>query len=133
MNKDLRNKKIIIADDEEIYNMLLTRLLKSWNAEVTSVFNGQELLDSLSQNHYDLVIVDNNMPVMKGSEAIEKIRHSFDEHIKSIPIISLTASGVAEEKEEFLRLGSNVVLLKPIENDTLYNTVSNILELNLVQ
>jgi len=131
--KNLNNKKIIIADDEEINNMLLKKLLVSWNAQVKSVYNGLELVNELSKSHYDLVIVDNNMPIMKGSEAIHKIRTEFNEPIKNIPIISLTASGFDEEKQEFLLLGANEVLLKPIENDKLYLVISEQLNLNLMQ
>lgn len=84
------------------------------------VQNGQEALDKVKVEDFDLILMDINMPVMNGSEATLAIRQ-FNQ---TIPIIALTASDVMEIKEEYNDIGYNDVITKPFDNYEFFQIIS---------
>jgi CheY-like chemotaxis protein len=76
--------------------------------------NGQEALDRLSEEAFDIVLLDVHMPVMDGKEAIKRIR-ATDQPWKNIPVIALTADAMSGDREKYLALGMNDYLSKPID------------------
>ncbi|MBY0376761.1 response regulator, partial [Patescibacteria group bacterium] len=78
-------RRILVADDEEILRNLNKRILTSLGYEVVTVGNGQELLDQLAIESFDAVFTDNNMPTMKGIEALAKIRDNFE--LRDLPVV----------------------------------------------
>jgi CheY-like chemotaxis protein/two-component sensor histidine kinase len=104
---------ILIAEDYEVNRMFVSMLLDGYN-NLTYDFaiNGKEVIDMLNSNHYDLIFMDINMPVMNGYDATVIIR----EELKlDIPIIALTANALEGDKEKFLNIGMNDYLAKPLE------------------
>ena len=89
-SEELANKKILIAEDQQINLMMIARMLKKYNIEVDSVENGQELVkmfkdniigeNSLNKSKYDLILTDINMPVLSGLEAAKLIRQIEKDH-----------------------------------------------------
>ncbi len=86
--KNPKNISILIAEDEEIQRLLLKELLESYSYKVTAVSNGKFLLEELTINKYDLLIIDRQMPDMNGLECIKKIK----EMNFTIPIILAAGS-----------------------------------------
>lgn len=115
-NKDLQGMKVLVAEDHAVNAMVLNRFLKKWNAHTTLVVNGKEAVDKLTEQPFDIVLMDIQMPVMNGNEAVRIIR----QHSK-IPIIALTADVTVQTKATIYNDGFNRYVTKPFNPDELYN------------
>ncbi|MDF1737344.1 MAG: response regulator [Minwuia sp.] len=105
--------KILLAEDNEINQMLALALLGKSGHQVTAVENGAEAEIAVRDNDYDLVLMDIHMPEVDGLEATRRIR-SLDGDKLDIPIIALTANAMAEDKQMCLDAGMDDYLAKPI-------------------
>ena len=94
-------------------------ITKKWlSTTVEFANNGEEGVKKLTENHYDIILMDLQMPIMDGYEATIAIRNGeAGENKKSIPIIALTAHAIAGERERCLASGMNDYLTKPFELD----------------
>jgi len=119
---ELIGKNILLVDDDSRNIFTLTSVLENAEAEVFSVFNGQESIDFLETNKkVDLILMDIMMPVMDGIEAIKHIK-AKDEY-KDIPIIAITAKNMPEDKKNCLDAGANEYLPKPLNHSVLIATI----------
>ncbi|MFA9373994.1 MAG: response regulator, partial [Poseidonibacter sp.] len=119
---DLNGTNILIVDDDIKNIFVLDAALKEFNANTYTAFNGKEALEFLEKNpNVDLVLMDIMMPIMNGYEAIEKIRE--DEKIKHIPIITVTAKAMKEDREKCISIGADDYLSKPIDINILGNLI----------
>ncbi len=103
--------KILLAEDEVDLNNIITKYLKKNRYSVESVFNGEEALDYLEYDEYDLIILDIMMPKINGFEVIKKLR-SKGNHT---PILLLTARNSSEDKVKGLDLGADDYIVKPFD------------------
>ncbi|MGB6019783.1 MAG: ATP-binding protein [Sulfurimonadaceae bacterium] len=112
-SKKSETLNILIAEDYEVNRMFIGMLLNSYN-DLTYDFanNGEEVLNMLNTNHYDLILMDINMPVMNGYDATVIIRQELK---LDIPIIALTANALEGDREKFLNIGMDDYLAKPLE------------------
>ena len=110
---------ILIAEDNKINQMVTKKLLTQIGCKSTIVENGEEVLEILKKENFDLVLMDINMPVLDGMQATLKIRE-FD---TIIPIIALTASELSEVEEECRKAGMNDLLNKPLLKMDLHNAI----------
>ena len=106
---DLTNQRILIVDDNKINRMVTRRVLEKQNAQVFEAQNGEEALERVRKHHFDLILMDINMPGMNGYETTKEIR-VFD---KTIPIIALTAAEANYIKQKAKESGMNDVITKP--------------------
>jgi len=110
--------KIIIADDYSTNRLLVTEILMELGHECFEAENGQQVLNVLEINKdIDLVLMDIEMPVMNGVEAMRYIREHLIYPQNSIPIIALTAHSFIALNEEFSGDGFNRTLVKPYSID----------------
>jgi signal transduction histidine kinase/CheY-like chemotaxis protein len=109
----LKGKNILIVEDNRINQMVTKKILEKDDALCTIAENGQEALDALKTNVYDLILMDVNMPVMNGLEATKLIKR--DHHV---PIIALTAVEIAEMRQNILDAGMNDIIIKPYDVST---------------
>lgn len=107
--------KILLVEDYKHSQIIVTRLLKKngFNS-VMVVENGQEALDQVKTQAFDLVLMDMQMPVMNGFEATERIRQLPE--YKATPIIALTAFAMKGDKEKCLEAGATDYIPKPIDS-----------------
>ncbi|MGZ3758155.1 MAG: ATP-binding protein, partial [Mucilaginibacter sp.] len=124
----LNGVKILVAEDNTVNQFMLSKLLKDWNVKVDIVDNGKKVLDKLSSNDYDLILMDTHMPELNGYDTAKAIRLDFDEPKRKTPIISLSASSLDNEKSEAKAAGMNDVLSKPFQPYQLHAKIKNILE-----
>lgn len=117
------NKRILIAEDSSAIQNLVRNVLKFQKYDIEIAKNGQNVLDLLAENTYNAIILDLNMPVMNGIECAAKIRALEDEKA-TIPIIALTGNAQNFTREEFLEMGFNEYLPKPINFDDLIKTLN---------
>ncbi len=113
--EDLR---ILIAEDNVINRMYFDALLQKYSLDVEFAENGQEAVDAVNNKNFDLVIMDDNMPVMDGVTALKTIR-AFNSAKSRIPIIMATANAMSGEQERYIRAGATDYVPKPIDPDTL--------------
>jgi CheY-like chemotaxis protein len=107
--------KILLEEDYKHSQIIVTRLLKKNGfTMVVVVENGQEAVDQVKQQKFDLILMDMQMPVMNGFEATERIR-KIPEY-KNIPIIALTAFAMKGDKEKCLEAGATDYIPKPIDS-----------------
>ena len=103
--------KILLAEDEIDLNNIVTKYLKKNRYSVESVFNGEEALDYLEYDEYDLIILDIMMPKINGFEVIKKLRGKGNH----TPILLLTARNSSEDKVKGLDLGADDYIVKPFD------------------
>jgi CheY-like chemotaxis protein len=96
-------------------NQMVVRLmLEAAGVDLTVVEDGRQALDALKASHFDCVLMDINMPVMDGVTALSEIR-SGAAGAANTPVIALTASAMAGDRERFLKLGFDEHLGKPVK------------------
>jgi signal transduction histidine kinase/ActR/RegA family two-component response regulator len=108
--------RILLTDDSEDNRLLIVHYLKHLPITCDEAINGKDALEKFKQNHYDLVLMDMQMPIMSGYKATELIRlYEKENHKESIPIIALTATAVVEDLERTLKSGCNSYVVKPVK------------------
>ncbi|MDQ0114682.1 PAS domain S-box-containing protein [Paenibacillus harenae] len=114
--------RILLAEDNKINQLVALEILKASGYEAGLAENGQEALNKLEEEHWDLVLIDIHMPVMDGSEAVRIIREQprFDK----LPIIAVTANALRQDHERYLKMGMNGVVTKPIDAERLQNVIT---------
>jgi len=110
--------KILIAEDNEINQKVISLMIQSLNIDYDIVDNGTRVLEHLNSTPYDLILMDCQMPELDGYETTRIIRKS-DKPYQQIPIIALTANAMRSDREECLTSGMNDFLPKPINQENL--------------
>lgn len=111
--------RILVADDNEINQKVLIGLLSKDDHDVHAVSNGQEALDKVKAEKFDLVLMDMEMPVMDGIEATRAIRGLQDSEKCRTPIVAMTANVIKEDIERCKQAGMNEYISKPIDPNKL--------------
>lgn len=104
--------KILLVDDEFLLQRINKSLLEDLGYSVVVATNGKEAIQFFEHNHCDLVLMDVHMPIMKGYEAADYLRHSMQ---VNIPIIAFTTDMSEETKTACLKAGMNTVAEKPMK------------------
>ena len=122
----IRGARVLVVEDNEINRQIAEELLGAVGITVDHAENGAEALERLAPegaapDHYDLVLMDLQMPVMDGYEATRRIR-AMEAH-GDLPIVAMTAHALVEERERCLAVGMNDHVTKPIEIDTLHTAL----------
>jgi len=115
------NKQILIAEDNKVNQEVIKVMLHNLGCQVTVVEDGQQVLQTLSQRHYDLIFMDCHMPHLDGFETSIQIRQqeqlqAGDSHI---PIIALTANALQGDRERCIAMGMDDYLSKPVKSEDL--------------
>ena len=128
-----RGALILLAEDNEINQILATEILKVAGYRCEVVCNGQEAVAALLKKPFDLVLMDCQMPEMDGLEATRQIRRKEREAVVlskwggRIPIIALTANAIGGERERCLEAGMDEYLSKPIVPEEMIRTIESAL------
>ncbi len=117
----IANKKILLAEDNDINQVIFKELLMSLGVQVTAVSNGQEAVEAVEKEKFHLILIDMQMPVMGGLEATRIIREMKEG--KDVTIIALTANARSEDRMEAQNAGMNDYLTKPIDPPLFIQTV----------
>ncbi|TVQ14982.1 MAG: response regulator [Bacteroidetes bacterium] len=107
--------RVLIAEDVDINQLVIKKHMQKFGFNAEFAENGKMAIEKLRTGHYDIVLMDMQMPVMDGYEAIRIIRNDFPEPVKSIPIISITASVMGEAPRKCLEAGANDYVPKPYD------------------
>ncbi|MCX6075135.1 MAG: PAS domain S-box protein [Campylobacterales bacterium] len=121
--------KVLIVEDNEINQLVARDLLESFGLAVSMANNGEEAVEKVKNESYDLILMDLQMPIMDGFEATRKIR----EFNTSIPIIALSAAVMEHDKALTLDAGMNDHLAKPIDVDELQRLLGDYLVVDWIE
>lgn len=111
-------KRILLAEDNELNAEIAIEILSEKGFIVERAADGQtccDMIQAAPAHHYDLVLMDIQMPTLNGYEATRKIRQMADSDKACVPIVAMTANAFEEDKRNALRAGMNGHLTKPID------------------
>lgn len=119
--------QILLVEDKPMNQRLAMALLERKGHRVISANNGREALEKLKSGHFDLILMDVNMPEMDGLEATVHIRAAEEEAGDGhIPIIAMTAYAMQEDRDRCLQAGMDYYISKPIDTQELYDLLDKI-------
>ncbi len=119
--------RILAVEDNPINQRVLAAFLRPIGGDVVWAGDGREALDILEKEHFDVVLMDIQMPVMDGLEATKSLRAS-DSRNKSVPIVAMTANAMLGDRETCLSAGMNEYISKPIDPKRLYKTIAHVVD-----
>ena len=117
---------LIVEDSPTMRQLLVFALRRLRDVEIVEAQDGMDGLRKISSDHYDIALIDINMPVMDGLKLISLIRG--DEALKEIPIVVITTEGANEDRDRALKLGANEYLCKPIQANQVMSVVKGLLK-----
>jgi|GEM_PF-1717000 len=115
---------ILVVDDNPVNQIVAEDMLQQLGCKIDLANNGQEAVEAYQRSQYDIILMDIQMPVMDGIEAMKTIQANPTEHQKQPPIIALTANALKEDRARFLALGFDGYLSKPFMLQELSNILS---------
>jgi len=120
--------RILIVEDSPTMRQLLVFALKRLkNVDIVEAQDGMDGLRKVSSDHFDLALIDINMPVMDGLKLISLIRS--EENLKEMPIVVITTEGAKEDRERALALGAQEYLTKPVQANRVLAVARSLLKL----
>ncbi|MFW6275549.1 MAG: ATP-binding protein, partial [bacterium] len=111
----IQGMRVLIAEDVDINQLVIKKHMQKFGFIADFAENGKIAIEKLKINQYEIVLMDMQMPVMDGYKAISIIRNELPDHIKNIPIISITASVMGEAPRKCLEVGANDYVPKPYD------------------
>lgn len=125
---DLAGIRILAAEDNLTNQIVLKAYLDNLNADLTMVGNGREVVEAFRTSEFDLVLMDIQMPVLNGEDALQQIRKiEQDGRRAATPVIALTANAMLHQVKHYTRIGFDAHVEKPLNPDTLTRTMQRLL------
>lgn len=116
---------VLVAEDHPVNRSLISEVLQAIDCRVTLAENGQQALDAVDSRDFDVIIMDNQMPVMSGLQAIARIRARTDWK-RRIPIIALTANAMRGAEGDYRVHGVEAFMTKPFDVNAVIATVKRL-------
>lgn len=121
-------KQILIVEDMETNRLTAKALIMKQGYKIDEAKNGLEALEKCRKNHYDLILMDCQMPVMGGFEATRKIRENEkNHHLAPVPIIAMTGNAFDSDRQKCFEAGMDDFISKPVDPEILTRKISSIL------
>lgn len=124
--KALRQLNILIAEDNEVNQLILRSIIEKSGHTVTIAEDGKKTVSAHNRGNYDLILMDVRMPEMDGTDATRIIRQMVNEK-SNIPIIAVTADAMKENIESYFAAGMNGCVSKPIDTSELFKTIDEVI------
>lgn len=121
----LTGLRVLLADDNRVNREVVKLFLTPYDVQITETENGQQVLEALARETFDVLLLDVHMPVMDGMEALAILR-SGDTPYRDIPVIALTADAMSGDRERFLSKGANGYVTKPIDQGDLLSAIARV-------
>ena len=122
-----RHRILIVEDSPTMRQLLVFALKRLKGADIVEAQDGMDGLRKVTSDHYDIALVDINMPVMDGLKLISLIRG--EETLQQMPIVVITTEGAEEDRQRALALGANEYLTKPIQANRVLQVARSLLKL----
>ena len=117
---------LIVEDSPTMRQLLVFALRRLKNVEIVEAQDGMDGLRKVSSDHFDLALIDINMPIMDGLKLISLMRG--EESLQAIPIVVITTEGADEDRQRALALGANEYLTKPIQANKVLSLARTLLK-----
>ncbi|WP_174875134.1 response regulator [Vogesella oryzae] len=117
---------VLLVEDNLVNQKLGITLLERHGYQVTVAANGQEALELVAAQHFDLILMDMQMPVMDGLEATRRIRAQEAEHGGHLPIIAMTANVMSGDRERCIQVGMDGYIDKPITAAKVFEEIARV-------
>ncbi len=123
----IAGSNILLVEDNEINQLVATELLAEGNVNVEVANHGKEALDMIlaRPTHWDVVLMDMQMPVMDGVTATIEVRKTIS--AEQLPIVAMTANAMVQDKEKCMAAGMQDFVTKPIDPDVLWETLLRVI------
>jgi PAS domain S-box-containing protein len=121
-----RQLRVLVADDHDANRSLATTVLRKRGHVCVEALNGQQVLEALEREAFDVVLMDVQMPVMDGYQATAAIRRREEQEGGHVPIIALTAHAMRGDRERCLTSGMDAYLAKPLRPSELVQLVESV-------
>ena len=121
-------KRVLVAEDSSVIQNLTKKVLQFQNYEIIPVKDGQQVIDKVKDEDFDVILMDINMPKMDGMECSRQIRAMSDAHKSQTPIIAISGNANNYSEGDFKDAGINEYIPKPIDFDHLVETVNKYTE-----
>ncbi len=130
-NFSFENLSILLVDDNELNRIVLNEIIKNIKEEINVSFaeDGMVAVNMVEKEHFDLILMDLQMPNMNGFEATKHIRTKLPRNKRNTPIIAMTAHVLDGVAQKCIDVGMNECLSKPIKTELLFNKIASILNL----
>ncbi|MDT0604446.1 response regulator [Thalassotalea castellviae] len=129
IQKRLEGINILVAEDNNINQLVINKILTAEGADITMVNNGVEAIKVINApNKIDIILMDIHMPIMDGVETTKIIRSSLDKKLVKLPIIALTANVLESDVKSYLAVGMNAHESKPIIKESLISTILSLIK-----
>ena len=126
--ENMDQQRILIVEDSPTMRQLLVFALRRLKyVEIVEAQDGMDGLRKISSDHFDLALIDINMPVMDGLKLISLIRG--EDSLKEIPIVVITTEGAKEDRDRAMVLGANEYLTKPIQANRVLAVARSLLKI----
>ncbi len=126
---EANDKKVLLVDDNKLNIKVATKLLEPYKVEIVEANSGKECLDILEKDtNFDLILMDDLMPNMSGTETLEILKKIERIEGYTIPVVVLTANAIAGMKEKYLNKGFDDYLAKPIDKYELNRVLTKFLK-----
>jgi two-component system, sensor histidine kinase len=122
--RSLKGMKVLVAEDNIVNQKIVLKILSKWDASPDLAENGKVALQKIRKNHYNLVLMDLHMPEMNGYDATVAIRKLKGDYYRNLPILALTATAFAEDRNKFESYGMNGYIIKPFTPPELYSKIT---------
>jgi signal transduction histidine kinase/CheY-like chemotaxis protein len=116
----MKGARVLLMEDNAVNVLVASQFLKSWDVEVDVASNGVEGLQLMEQGHYDLILMDLEMPLMDGFETTEHIRKAGSEVSRHVPVVAMTSSTSINARNKARASGMNDFITKPFNPNELY-------------
>ena len=121
-----RHRILIVEDSPTMRQLLVFALKRLKEVDIVEAQDGMDGLRKVSSDHFDLALIDINMPVMDGLKLISLIRG--EDNLREMPIIVITTEGAQEDRERAIALGANEYLTKPIQANRVLRLAQGLLK-----
>ena len=122
-----KHRVLIVEDSPTMRQLLVFALRRLKGVEIVEAQDGMDGLRRVSSDHFDIALVDINMPVMDGLKLIRLMRG--EDSLKEIPIVVITTEGANEDRDRAIALGANEYLTKPIQANRVLAVVKSLLKI----
>jgi two-component system chemotaxis response regulator CheY len=122
-----RHRILIVEDSPTMRQLLVFALKRLKNADIVEAQDGMDGLRKVTSDHFDLALVDINMPVMDGLKLISLIR--AEDNLRTMRICVITTEGAQEDRERALALGADEYLTKPIQANRVLQIAKSLLKI----
>lgn len=124
----IEGKKILLVEDNKLNQLVAKKILSKFKVEISLAENGQEAVDMVQKERYDLILMDIHMPIMDGIEATKSIRALKDPFFQQIPIVALSADAYSDQVQATTESGMNDYLAKPFKPEDLFQKIKTNME-----